>query len=202
MPALPHNFPTLRRRGNENHRPSVLILGAGMSFGLVPLPGALLAEKRTKAEATLGYTSSVPADPHPPPEHLYQWADDIWNELAARSDPNPKLTLAELLDIPKEEHWRGCVSPRRNTPRHRVVARFAREGLWHQIWSLNSMPLGKADDLEFIISFTGIICNKSWPATDWLPDLARAGSLPSWRSRLPDDGFTNPDENRVGRFII
>ena len=108
-----------------------------MSYGLVPLPGPLLAEKRANAEATLGCTSTVPVDPNPPPEHLYRWADDIWNELIARGDPNPKLTLAESLDIPKEDRWRGCVSPQRNTPRHRVVARFAREGLWHQIWSLN-----------------------------------------------------------------
>jgi hypothetical protein len=108
-----------------------------MSYGLVPLPGPLLAEKRANAEATLGCISAVPVDPNPPPEHLYQWADDIWNVLTARGDPNPKLTLAESLDIPKEKRWLGCISTQRNTPRHRVVARFAREGLWHQIWSLN-----------------------------------------------------------------
>ncbi|MEZ5413690.1 MAG: hypothetical protein R3F03_05185 [Opitutaceae bacterium] len=108
-----------------------------MSYGLVPLPGPLLAEKRANAEATLRYTSSVPVDPNPTPDHLYQWADDIWNELTARGDQNPKLTLAESLDIPNEKRWLGCVSTQRNTPRHRVVARFAREGLWHQIWSLN-----------------------------------------------------------------
>ena len=137
MPILPHNFPTLRLRGNGNHRPSVLILGAGMSYGLVPLPGPLLAEKRAHAEATLGCSSAVPVDPNPPADHLYQWADDITNELIARGDPNSKLTLAESLDIPYETRWLGCISTQRNTPRHRVVARFARERLWDQIWSLN-----------------------------------------------------------------
>lgn len=137
MPILPHNFPTLLRRGNGNHRPSVLILGAGMSYGLVPLPGPLLAEKRSNAEAALGCASAVPTDPNPPADHLYRWADDIWNALTARGDQNPKLTLAESLDIPNEKRWLGCISTQRNTPRHRVVARFAREGLWHQIWSLN-----------------------------------------------------------------
>jgi len=137
MPVLPHNFPTLRGRGNGNHRPSVLILGAGMSYGLVPLPGPLLAEKRAHAEATLGCASAVPVAPNPPPDDLYQWADDIRNQLAARGDSNPKLTLAESLDIPNEKRWLGCISTQRNTPRHRVVARFAREGLWHHIWSLN-----------------------------------------------------------------
>lgn len=137
MPVLPHNFPTLRLRGNGNHRPSVLILGAGMSYGLVPLPGPLLAEKRANAEVALGFTSAVPVDPNPIPDHLYQWADDIRNALIARGAINPKLTLAESLDIPNEKRWLGCISTQRNTPRHRVVARFAREGLWHQIWSLN-----------------------------------------------------------------
>jgi len=108
-----------------------------MSYGLVPLPGPLLAAKRANAEAALGCTSGVPTDPDPPAAHLYRWADDIWNQLTARGDQNPKLTLAQSLDIPNEKRWLGCISTQRNTPRHRVVARFAREGLWHQIWSLN-----------------------------------------------------------------
>jgi hypothetical protein len=137
MPILPHNFPTLRRDGPGIHRPSVLILGAGMSYGLVPLPGPLLAEKRSSAEVALGCTSGIPTDPNPPADHLYRWADDISKELTARGDQNPKLTLAQSLDIPNEQRWLGCISTQRNTPRHRVVARFAREGLWHQIWSLN-----------------------------------------------------------------
>ena len=137
MPVLPHNFPTLRRHGDGNHRPSVLIIGAGMSTGLVPLPGPLLAEKRAKAEVSLGCTSAVPVDPDPTADHLYQWADDIRNQLIVRGDPNSKLTLAESLDIPNEKRWLGGISTKRNTPRHRVVARFAREGLWYQIWSLN-----------------------------------------------------------------
>ena len=137
MPVLPHNFPTLRQRGAGNYHPSVLMLGAGMSWGLVPLPGKLLEEKRVQAESMLGITSALPVSPNPPAEHLYQWADDIRNQLIARGDLNPKLTLAESLDIPNERHWLGCVSTQRNTPRHRVVARFAREGLWDQIWSLN-----------------------------------------------------------------
>jgi|GEM_PF-3305856 len=137
MPVLPHNFPTLRRRVGENHRPPVLILGAGMSTGLVPFPGELLAEKRAKAESDLGCTSPVPIEPDPSSDQLYKWADDIIKELIVRGNSNPKLTLAESLGIPKEDCWRGCISTQRNTPRHRVVARFAREGLWHHIWSLN-----------------------------------------------------------------
>lgn len=113
------------------------MLGAGMSWDLVPLPGKLLEEKRAKAESRLGFTSALPVSPNPPAEDLYQWADDIRNELIARGDLNSKLTLAESLDIPNEDRWLGCISTQRNAPRHRVVARFARERLWDQIWSLN-----------------------------------------------------------------
>ena len=137
MPALPHNFPTLRHCGNGNHRPPVLILGAGMSYGLVPLPGRLLAEKRANAENVLKCFSDVPVDQDPSPKHLYQWAEDICNALNDRGDKTPKLTLAEALDILNEKCWLGSISTQRNTPRHRVIARFAREGLWYQIWSLN-----------------------------------------------------------------
>ena len=137
MPLLPHNFPMLRQTGNGNHRPSVLLLGAGMSHNVVPMPGALLADKRADAEAKLGYTSALPFLPSPPATHLYQWADEMLTQLIANADPNPKLTLAQSLDIPSEPRWFGCNSTQRNSPRHRVIARFAREGLWEQIWSLN-----------------------------------------------------------------
>ncbi len=129
MPRLPHNFPTLRRFGDGNHRQTVLLLGAGISHGLVPLTNDLLEEKRADAESTLGCTSTS--------KNLYEWADDILGQLKARNDSNPKLVLAQSLDIPFDPRWRGCVSVQRNTPRHRVIARFGREGLWHQIWSLN-----------------------------------------------------------------
>lgn len=163
MPVLPHNFPTLRLRGNGNHRPSVLILGAGMTYGLVPLPGPLLKEKRANAEIKLGCSSSIPVDPNPPADHLYQWADDVWNALTVRGDPNPKLTLAESLDIPIEKRWLGCISTQRNTPRHRVVARFAREGLWHQIWSLNWDCVQESALENVGIKRSAVDGNMPWP---------------------------------------
>jgi len=137
MPHLPHNFHTLRQNGVGSYRPTVLMLGAGMSYGLVPGPGTLLAEKRASAEVKLGCTTTLPLSPSPPANHLYEWADEIRTQLIARGDRNPKLTLAQSLDIPSEPRWLGCVTTQRHTPRHRVIARFAREGLWDQIWSLN-----------------------------------------------------------------
>lgn len=108
-----------------------------MSYGLVPGPGTLLAEKRASAESKLGCTSALPSLPSPPPDHLYKWADEIMTQLRAGGCPNPKLTLAQSLDIPSDPRWLGCVGTHRNTPHHRVIARFARERLWDQIWSLN-----------------------------------------------------------------
>lgn len=137
MPAQPHNFPTLRENGSPHYRRSVLLLGAGMSYGLVPGPGPLLAEKRASAEASLSLTSAVPRLLMPEPNHLYAWADDIIDQLSASNDINPKLKVATSLDIPSERRWLGPISTQRNKPRHRVVARFAREGLWEEIWSLN-----------------------------------------------------------------
>jgi len=108
-----------------------------MSYGLVPGSGLLLQKKRAKAEAQLGFESVLPRDPAPPPNLLYEWAEEMLTELIARNDPTPKLTLAHSLDIPYEDYWMAYVSTERSSPRHRVVARFAREGLWKHVWSLN-----------------------------------------------------------------
>ena len=133
MVVLPHNFPSLRRSGAAEHRRSLLIMGAGMSFGLVPGPGTLCQAKRRDAERALNCTTSLAPDDF----DLYKWADEVLAHLESHNDPNPKLTLAQSLDITSDPRWRGCAGTERNTPRHRVIARFAREGLWEQIWSLN-----------------------------------------------------------------
>jgi hypothetical protein len=131
MPILPHNFPTLRRVDPAHHRPSVLTIGAGMSFGIAPTAKKLFDEKHVLAEAELGCTTSAAAD------DLYKWSDEIMRKLAARGEQLPKLNLAKSLGIPIDHGWFGYVGTQRDTPRHRVVARFAREDLWEQIWSLN-----------------------------------------------------------------
>jgi hypothetical protein len=133
MPTLPHNFPSIRANGNGGFRPSLLTIGAGMSFGIVPLPPKLCEQKRAKAEAQLSLTTSLASTDF----NLYRWADEILQQLVAQNDPNPKLRLAQSLDIPTDHCWKGCAATERNTPRHRVIARFAREGIWEQIWSLN-----------------------------------------------------------------
>jgi hypothetical protein len=56
------------------------------------------------------------------------------------ADPRPpKLRLADALGILHEPSWLGKqgIPLRGTTPRHRVIARLAREGRWVAIWSLN-----------------------------------------------------------------
>ncbi len=104
-----------------------------MSWGLVPSPDELCRTKRDAAEEKLGLASSMPKES----TDLYRWAEDINVALIAAGDQVPKLKLAASLDIPQEHYWGATVRSKEATPRHRVIARFAREGLWEQIWSFN-----------------------------------------------------------------
>src|SRR4051812_14748214 len=133
MPHLPHNFPTLRRENGDGRR-SILVIGAGMSFGLAPRPGPLLEKMRDAAEAALAVRSALPKTVPAPHEDLYKWADDVFPKLANGPNDNPKLRLAESLGISTDPEWAAPLPQKKNLARHRVVARFAREGLWHCIW--------------------------------------------------------------------
>ena len=101
------------------------------------MPDELLIERRDEAERKLRYASSFPRMSSPTADHLYQWAEDVIRTLTSRGDPIPKLTLAEALDIPTDPRWHGYAPPQRPAPKHRIIARFAREQLWEQVWSLN-----------------------------------------------------------------
>jgi hypothetical protein len=130
---LPHTFRNLGQDTGGAARPSLLVLGAGMSWGLVPSPDELYRTKRASAEEQLGLASTLPLNS----TDLYEWADDMLARLRAAGNPNPKLSLSASLDIPADRSWGALVRAEESTPRHRVVARFAREGLWEQIWSFN-----------------------------------------------------------------
>lgn len=108
-----------------------------MSYELAPSPVELIRDKRAKAESALGCFSTIPRNSSPTPKDLYLWAEDILGQIASRCDSNPKLSLAKALDILDDPRWRERVGALRATPCHRVIARFARERLWEEIWSLN-----------------------------------------------------------------
>lgn len=154
----PHNFPTLRGIVNEPYRRSLLLIGAGMSIKSVPMPGELLSAKGAAASAKIGCAPPDAGDT------LYTWAERAHAQLAATGDSNPKLTLARLLGLVDEALWLGCSSSQRNAPRHRVIARFGREGMWEQLWSLNWDCLLESAFENVGISRNGYDARMPWPS--------------------------------------
>ena len=109
-----------------------------MSHGLVPSVEDVTKEC-PQAEGKLG--CSVPRNDGDldKPEYLYNWAEQIYQQLLKRQEPLPKLKIAGALGILDNPAWLGKIEMplRRNWPRHRVIARFAKERRWRAIWSLN-----------------------------------------------------------------
>ncbi len=134
MPELPHNFQTLRQEsdGSGATRQCVVVVGAGFSYGLVPVAERLFVERRQSVQDALGCTTSAAAT------GLYVWADEILQQLQHRNGvAPPKLQLAEALGIMTDSRWRGANRDGPVEPRHRIIARFARENRLNSIWSLN-----------------------------------------------------------------
>lgn len=138
----PHCFPSLVGPG-EATRP-LLIIGAGMSCGIVPTPSDLCESvKRAQAqlETSLGCNTKYKFSTTTKPEELYAWAGLVMQQLTAAqlSKPEAKHKLADAIGVTRNPRFRAYVDIplRGSTPRHRVVARFAREGRWKAIWSLN-----------------------------------------------------------------
>lgn len=131
-PNVPHTFEQLR----VGVRRPFLMAGAGLSWGLVPGPDALLAARRATAEAELGCSTTVDSASA---GALYKWAEEILAQLTARAEPAPKLKLAEALGLLSEAYWIAEVGLplRGTTPRHRVLVRLARENRCVSIWSFN-----------------------------------------------------------------
>ena len=108
---------------------------------------------------------------HPPPETsqsppattLYAWAGEILSQLKQRNGTTPpKLVLAEALGITRDPSWRGGNRGGPVEPRHRVLARFAREGRFDSIWSLNWDCL-----LENALERVGLDRHKASTALPW-----------------------------------
>ncbi len=133
MPDLPHRFDCLIDRQSD----PILLVGAGLSYGLVPSPSELHSEYAAAAEEALGCQGVLPKETGD--AALYRWAQAALAHCDKRDPRPPKLRLAEALGILNEPRWLGKqgLPLRGTTPRHRVIARLAREGRWVAIWSLN-----------------------------------------------------------------
>lgn len=135
---IPHNFSTLL---NPDASPlPILLIGAGMSFGIAPPVRALAREIRDNHNKII---EQLGIDPSPPPDdQFYDWADRAFSQLKTErgfTDIEAKMLLAAAMGITTDPRFHAKVGMplRGNTPRHRIVARFAREGRWKSIWSLN-----------------------------------------------------------------
>ena len=138
IPGLPHDFPTLI---SGDHLP-LIIFGAGMSYGIAKLPSEILPlcpEAETKLECT---TTTDLADSAVGPDgdyRLYDWAQEMINELTSRGEQCPRLVLAQALGLTTDDGMLGIahVPLAKMAPRHRIVARLAVEKRFESTWTLN-----------------------------------------------------------------
>jgi hypothetical protein len=133
-----HILDELRNLGH----PSVLFCGAGLSVGAVPAAAKLYEQEHENVERNLNIVGTIDHTLFagvPKEARLYVWADAVLDELEKRGETLPKLRFSEALGLLTDPRWWDMteIDFRGNTPRHRVIARFAKEGLLHSIWSFN-----------------------------------------------------------------
>lgn len=140
----PHKFPSLTESPSQTK--PVLLIGAGMSSGIAPMPSQLAEELKApiqhELEVKLGCSSAKTNIDPKNQESLYIWAGEMIADLTQNgkmAETDAKTKLADAIGITTDPRWRGRtkIPLRGNTPRHRVVARLAREECWHALWSLN-----------------------------------------------------------------
>lgn len=135
------NFPHDFSKFISANRPASLIIGAGVSYGLVPLPCQLISDKKDTVEKVLQKRYECKPVPVNTDNNdaLYEWAEGILEQLEKREPAKAKLILAQELGLTTDARWMAKVDVelRGSSARHRVIARFAKEGLWQSIWSLN-----------------------------------------------------------------
>ena len=126
MANVPHQFEKFTSREEK----SVLMIGAGMSYGLVPMANELKKSLELVTNNLAIEDDELLTEPDP-----YKYADIVLKHIPDQD----KLLLVQNMGIINNPKWFAKVGLplRGTTPRHRVVARFARENLLHEIWSYN-----------------------------------------------------------------
>lgn len=173
--AIPHQFPSLI----EGQSQTVLIAGTGLSTPIVPtLPK--LKDRLDGLAQHLGVAHK---------EDAYELAEAILDRLIAdgKSSTESRLWLAEELGMLDDRCWFGEIGLplSGNTPRHRVLARFAVEKRLRAIVSLNWDALLEAA-LESVGLKEGADTSRPWETTTYarvvddthMPLLARAHVFP------------------------
>lgn len=126
MANVPHQFEKFTSREEK----AVLMIGAGMSYGLVPMANELKKSLELVTNNLAIEDDELLTEPDP-----YKYADIVLKHIPDQD----KLVLVQNMGIIDNPKWFAKVGLplRGTTPRHRVVARFARENLLHEIWSYN-----------------------------------------------------------------
>jgi hypothetical protein len=153
--TIPHRFPSLI---DEPTTQTVLIAGAGLSFGYVPIVEELKG-KLDQAAKKLGIN---------PNGDFYELAESVLNNLTCggKSDADSRLWLAEELGLLDDRRWFGerGLPLSGNTPRHRAIARFAVEERLKAIVSLNWDTLLEAA-LDSVGLAEGVRSPRPWKIT-------------------------------------
>lgn len=126
MANVPHQF----EKFTSGEEKAVLMVGAGLSYGIVPMANELKKSLELVTNNLAIEDDELLTEPDP-----YKYADIVLKHI-----PNQdKLVLVQNMGIMNNPKWFAKVGLplRGTTPRHRVVARFARENLLHEIWSYN-----------------------------------------------------------------
>lgn len=186
-----HDFPYWSDP-EKNDSPPALIVGAGFSAPQVSLPAKLAtqyAKRQSEIEETLGIATSFEFKPDEDgwciPDELYLWADKCIDELKdSKGDQvhKAKQKFIEAIGLLEDQEFAATsnVPLRGTTPRHRVLARLAREGCIHSLWSLNW-------DLWLEAAFEAVGLVRKHPedlhSSDALPDKWKK----SYQVLLPSD---------------
>lgn len=192
-----HSFPYWSDPG-ENQSPPALIIGAGFSAPQVRLPYQLAihyAEQQSEIEKTLGIATNFDfkldeAGKANSPDDLYRWAERCVEELIkmpGATEPTAKRKLINAIGLLEDPQFAATanIPLRGTTPRHRVLARFAREGCIYSLWSLNW-------DLWLEAAFEAVGLVRKNSASPNFSDELPTGWKKNYRVFLPSDP---PDEN-------
>lgn len=181
----------------ENQSPPALIIGAGFSTPQVRLPVQLAthyAKHQSGIEKTLdiasGFYFKLSETGNYSPDDLYLWAGRCVEELMKHPDATEEIAKRKLIHAIGLLEDQGFAATaniplRGTTPRHRVLARFAREGCIYSLWSLNW-------DLWLEAAFEAVgLVRKNSSSPNFSDELPTAWKK-SYRVFLPSDP---PEEN-------
>lgn len=187
-----HNFPYWSDHGDDQCSPA-LVIGAGFSAPQVRLPSQLaihFAKQQSEIEKKLGITTNfafnLGGDGRANnPDDLYRWAEkciEALEEVQGEKKDTPKRKLINAIGLLEDPGFAATanIPLRGTTPRHRVLARFAREGSIYSLWSLNW-------DLWLEAAFDAVGLVRKSSTTPYFTDELPTGWKKSYQVFLPSD---------------